>query len=70
VFVRGNEIVRLAMKVGEITASAAGNQDFLSDAIGALKHSDTPPAFAGFDRAMEASGSATKDHSVKISRQE
>ena len=70
VFVRGNEIFRLAMNVGEITASPAGDQNFLADAIGMLEHGDAPPAFAGLDRAEESSGAAAKNHSVKFANQE
>src|SRR5260370_10277833 len=69
VFVCGNEILRLAMNVGEITAPAAGDQDFLADAIGTLTHRDTPPAFAGLDRAEKARGAATEKERVKFARQ-
>ena len=69
-FIRGNEIFRLAVNVGEITASAAGDQDFLPHAIGMLKHGDAPPAFAGFDRTKKSRGPGAKNQSVKVARQE
>jgi hypothetical protein len=61
VLVRGDEIFRLAMKVGEITAASTGDEDFLADAIRALQHGHAPPAFAGLDGAKQASGSGAKD---------
>src|ERR1700731_4859357 len=33
-WVRGNEVIGPAMKVGEVAASAAGNQDLLAGTIG------------------------------------
>ncbi len=70
VFVRGNEIFRLAMNVGEIATPPAGDEDFLADAIGMLEHGDTPPAFASLDRAEEASGTAAKHQRIKVAHQE
>ena len=70
VLVRRNEIFRLAINVGEITAPAAGDQDFLADAIGMLEHGDTTPSFAGLDCAEESSGSSAKDQRVKVALQE
>jgi hypothetical protein len=61
VLIRGDEIFRLAMKVGEITAASTGDEDFLADAIRALQHGHAPPAFAGLDGAKQASGSGAKD---------
>ena len=70
VFVRGNKIFRLAKNVAEIAAAAAGDQDFLADALGMLEDSDAPPAFAGFDRAEESRGAGAKNESVKFVVQE
>lgn len=55
--VRGDKVLRPAMKVGEIAPSTAGDQDFLADALSVLQDGDTPSALAGFDGA-EQSGSA------------
>jgi|GEM_PF-6908905 len=64
--VRGDEILRLAMEIREIAASAAGNQDFFASTIGALKHRNAAPAFAGLDRAEESRGARAKNHGVKF----
>jgi hypothetical protein len=70
VFICGNEILRLAMNVGEITAPPAGDQNLLPDSIGALKHGDTPPAFAGLYRAKQTGGPSAKNQGVKFAHQE
>jgi hypothetical protein len=49
--VRGDKIFRLTMKVGEIAAASAGDENLLAAAVGALQHGDAPPAFAGLDGA-------------------
>ena len=64
--VRGDEILRLAMEIREIAASAAGNQDFFASTIGALKNRYAAPAFAGLDRAEESRGARAKYHGVKF----
>ena len=69
-FVRGNEIFRAAIEIGEITAAAAGDQDFLADAIGTLQHSDAPSAFAGLDRTKEPRGASAENQNVKLVHQE
>ena len=69
-FVRTDEIFRLAMNVGEITAPAAGDENLLANSIGKLEHGDTPATFAGFDRAEKSRGAGAKDKSVKFLRQE
>ena len=70
VFVSGNEILRLAIEIGEITTAAAGDQDFLADAFGMLQHGDTQSAFAGFDRAKQSRGAGAENHSVEFTHQE
>jgi hypothetical protein len=49
------------MKIGEVAASAAGDHNFLAEAIGALEHRDAPSAFARFNRAHQA-GRASTEH--------
>src|SRR5437667_3296416 len=70
VFVSGNEILRLAIEIGEITTAAAGDQDLLADAFGMLQHGDTQSAFAGFDRAKQSRGAGAENHSVEFTHQE
>ena len=47
----GEEILRLAMDVGEIAAASAGDEDFLADAVGVLQDRDAAAALARFDGA-------------------
>jgi hypothetical protein len=69
VLVGGDEVFRTTMEVGEIAAASAGNQDFLSDLIGAFEHSDTASAFAGLDGAEQPGGPGAKNQSVKFMNQ-
>ena len=64
--VRGDEVFRLAIKIREIAPAAAGNQDFFAGTIGALKHRNAAPAFAGLDRAEKSCGARAKNHGVKF----
>jgi hypothetical protein len=70
VFVRGNEILWLAMDIREITTPATRDQDFLADAIGMLQNGDTPPAFAGLNGAKKSRSAGAENQSVKLTRQE
>src|SRR5208283_315002 len=40
----GEEILRLAMKIGEVAATSAGDEDFLADAVGVFEDSDATAA--------------------------
>jgi hypothetical protein len=53
------------MKVGEIAAAAAGNKDFLSQAIGAFEHGDAASALAGFDGAHQAGRASAEDECIE-----
>jgi hypothetical protein len=66
VIVCGDEVFRPAMEVSEIAAASAGDQDFLSDAVGALQYGDTAPAFAGLYGAEQTCGPCAKNQSVKL----
>ncbi len=46
-----DEILRAAVNVRKIAAAAAGDEDFLADAIGALEYGNAASAFAGFGGA-------------------
>ena len=59
--IRGEEIFRLAMDIGEIASAAAGDEDFLAGAIGVLDHRDAASAFAGLDRAHQPGGAAAEN---------
>jgi len=53
------------MEVGEIAASAAGDQDFLSQAIGMLQDCDVAAALAGFDGAHQSRRAATENKCIE-----
>lgn len=63
-----DEILRAAVDICEIAAAAAGDEDFLADAIGTLKDSDTASALAGFGCAEKSCGAGAEDESVKFVR--
>lgn len=52
------------MDIGEITASAAGDQDLFPYSIGVIEHQHTPATFSGLDGAHEARGSAAQHDCV------
>ena len=66
--VGADEILRAAMDIREIAAAAAGDEDFLADAIGAFEDGDAASALAGFGRAEESCGAGAEDESVKFVR--
>ena len=57
------------MDVREIATAAAGDEDFLADAIRALKDGDAASAFAGFRGAEESCGAGAENYCVKFVRQ-
>ena len=63
--IRGKKIFRLAVKIGEIAASPAGDQNLFSQPVSMFEHRDTPAAFAGLDGAHESRCAATKDEHIK-----
>ena len=52
------------MQVGEVATSAAGDQDFLADALGAFENEHVPAASSGLDGTHQASGTGSKDDRV------
>ena len=66
VWVRGDEVFWRAIKVGEITAPAAGDENLLAGAIRAFQKRDATPAFAGFDRAHEPGRSGAKHYRIAM----
>jgi hypothetical protein len=66
--IRGKKVFGLAVKVGEVAASAAGDQDFLAQAVGMLEDRDAATALASFDGAEESRGAGAEDEGVKIVR--
>jgi hypothetical protein len=67
--IRGDEVVRRAINIGEVTTPAARDQDFLPSALGTFEHSHATAAFAGLDRAHEASRTRSENQDIKTLRQ-
>lgn len=64
--ISGNEVFRLAMKVGEVAAAAARNQNLFADASGPLEHGNTPSPLPCLNGAHEASRSTTQNDDIKF----
>ena len=63
--IRGDEIFRRAMNVGEVAASTAGDEDFFADTLGVFQDGDAASAFAGFDCAHQSGGASAEDYGVE-----
>ena len=62
----GEEVFGLGMKIREVAAASAGDQDFFADFFGALEEHDVATAFPGFDGAQKAGGAAAEDDYVEV----
>jgi hypothetical protein len=62
----GKEVFRLAVKIREVAAAAAGDENFFADFFGALEEHDTAAALSRFDGAQESSGATAEKDYVKI----
>ncbi len=63
--IRREEILGLAVKVGEIAAAAAGDENLLAQAVGVFEDGDTASALAGFDGAHQAGRAAAENQCVE-----
>jgi hypothetical protein len=54
-----------AVRVGEIAAPAARDQDLLADLLGVIEQQHLAPALAGAQRAHQARGAGTRDDDIK-----
>ena len=61
----GNKIFRRAINVGEIAASAAGNQDLLARPVCTFQKRDAPSTLAGLDSAHQPRGPAPENQRVE-----
>jgi len=61
-----DEVLWMAVNVGEIATTPAGYEYLLSNGRSAFKHDHASATLAGFDGAHEASGSAAKDDHVIV----
>jgi len=62
----GEEIFGRAMKIGEVGAAAAGDEDFAANAVVAFENGDAAAAFAAFGSAKEAGGTGAEDEDVEL----
>ena len=61
----GQIVFGLDLEMGEVAASAAGNQDLLADVWRAFKQQHLPAALPGRAAAHQARGTGADDHGVK-----
>ena len=66
----GEEVLRLAVNVGEVAAASAGDEDFLADAVGVFKDGDATATLAGLDGAQQTGSATADDQNVEFLRQE
>src|SRR5207302_2951890 len=64
--ISGDKIFRLTMKVGEVAAATAGNQNLFADAPGAFEHSHALAPLPCLDGAHEPSRTAAENNYVKV----
>src|SRR5690242_1229556 len=64
--VAGEKVVGPAMKVGEIAATAAGDQDLLANAIGTLENDDTAAALPCLNSTHQPGGARSEDEDVAL----
>ncbi len=57
----GKEVFRRGVKVGEIAAASAGDEDFLANAVGMFDYCDAAAALACLDGAEEAGGTGAEN---------
>lgn len=60
----GQEVFRRNLKVGEIAAAAAGDENFFADFLAAFDHQDAPAAFARLDGAHQTGSATAEDHHI------
>lgn len=61
-----NEVVRIAIEIGEVTTPPAGHQDFLADLVRTFEDDDVPPMSRGGNCTHKAGGAATNDEDIGI----
>jgi hypothetical protein len=53
------------MNIGEIAASATGDENFLAESVRTFEHRNAPAAFAGFDCAHQSRRASTENESIE-----
>ena len=64
--VLGEEVFGATVDVGEVAASAAGDEDFFAGFFGVVEQEDSAVAAAGFDGAHEAGCACAEDGDVDV----
>ena len=54
------------MQVGEVAASAAGDQDLFADALSALQHGHAASALAGFNGTHQPGGAGAENDYIEL----
>ena len=57
---------RRDLEIGEITAAAAGDENFLADSFAAFDYQDAPAAFARFNGAHQTGSAAAENNHVEM----
>ena len=61
-----DEVFRLTVEIGEITASAPGDEDFFARFVGTFEDSDSAAAFTGLDGAEKSGSSRAEDDGIEV----
>jgi hypothetical protein len=62
----GQEIFGLAVKIREVTASTAGDENLFANALSEVDEGDATSTFACFDRAHQSGGAGSQDYDVEF----
>ena len=65
-FIGAEEILRTAVDICEIATAAAGDENFLADAIGTFEDRDAASTLAGLCRTKESRGAGAEDESIEF----
>ena len=66
--IRGEKIVRPGVKVGEVRAASAGNENLLAGVLGALDDHNAASAAASFDRGHQTRRTRAEDEDIDTVR--
>jgi hypothetical protein len=64
--VAGEEVFGLAVKVCEITATSAGDENLFANTFREIDEGNSTAALAGFDRAHQSGGAGSENYDVEF----
>src|SRR6202030_4875098 len=64
--IRGDEVFGAAMKIGEIAAAAAGDEDFFACTRGTFEDGHASTALPCFNGAHQACGTGAENHGIIV----